>query len=250
MEKFSNNFKKLFLLYFTKELILHSKGGEVLQLQNIMEQQIKEGQEYFADSIKTNLAEKEEKRELTQQQIEQIPGQFIHSIKTNLAETKDEGELQQKDLDFYKIFREMKRQPKVQTRRLTIPETRLPPHLQYLKPIPRKMEIDLEKLNPLIKDPAVKVIECNGPDEHIFVRGTMGTKPTNIVLSNEEINSIIKTFSQISKIPIHVGIYRVVVGRLILSAIISEVIGSKFMIKKMLYSPNFQGNTQNAPMIR
>ena len=223
MEKFSKNFKKLFLLYFTKELILHSKGGEILQLQNVMTKQIKEGKDQFVHSIKTNIFKKEDKKE---------------------------GELKKEDLNFYKIFNKMKLNPKVQKRTLTIPEPRLPPHLQYLKPVPRSIEIDLEKLNPLIKDPAVKTIECNGPNEHIFVRGTMGTKPTNIVLSNEEINSIIKTFSQISKIPIHVGIYRVVVGRLILSAIISEVIGSKFMIKKMLYSPNFQGNTQNAPMIR
>lgn len=219
MEKFSQNFKKLFLLYFTKELIMHSASGEVLQLQNLEREQIKEGKKEFLRSIKTRIPQKKE-------------------------------ELKKEDLDFYKIFKEMTPKINLQARSLRIPEPKLPPHLQYLKPVPREIKIDLEKLNPLIKDPAVKIIECNGPDEHIVVRGTMGTKPTNIVLNKEEIESVIKKFSEISKIPAHEGIYKVVVGRLILSAIISEIIGSKFIIKKMLYSPNFQNQTYPQPMIK
>ena len=66
----------------------------------------------------------------------------------------------------------------------------------------------------------------------------MGTKKTNIILSREEVDQIIKKFSETTKIPIQEGIFKVVVGKLILSAIISEVIGSKFIIKKMMYAPN------------
>lgn len=219
MKKFSNNFKKLFLLYFTKELILHSAKGELLQLQTLVKEQVKGEKEQILRSIKRNIPGKKEK-------------------------------LREEDLDFYKIFKKIKPRYLPQKRMLTIPEPRLPSHLQYLKPVPRNMEIDLEKLNPLIKDPAVKIIECDGPDEHIFVRGRMGTKPTNIVLSKEEIIKVIKKISEASKMPIHEGVYRVVVGRLILSAIISEVVGSKFMIKKMLYAPTFRGQSYPQPMIR
>jgi hypothetical protein len=218
MKRFSKNFKKLFLLYFTRELILHSAKGEFLQLKNLVKEQIKD-----------------EKDEL------------IHSIKRKTLEKK---EILDGDLTFHKIFRGMKPRFYSPRKILTIPKSHLPAHLQYLKPIPRKIEIDLEKLNSLIKDPAVKVIECNGPDEHIIVRGSMGVKPTNIVLGKEEINKIIKKFSEISNIPIHEGVYHVVAGRLILSAIVSEVISSKFMIKKMLYAPYFRGQTYPQPMIR
>jgi len=219
MKKFSKSFKKLFLLHFTRELILHSASGEVLQLKNLMKGQVKEEKDKLILSIKRTIPEKKE-------------------------------ELTGEDLDFYKIFKRMK--PKAYPKRkiLIIPEPKLPPHLQYLKPVPRDIKIDLEKLNPLIKDPAVRVIECNGPDEHIFVRGSMGAKPTNIILSKEEIIKVIKEFSETSKIPINEGVYRVVAGRLILSAIISEVVGSKFMIKKMLYAPNFSGQTYPQPIIR
>jgi len=219
MKQFSNNFKKLFLLHFTKELIRHSTEGEFLQLQTLVKQQSKGEEEELIRSIKINSPEKRAKR-------------------------------LEKDLDFNKIFKGMKSKLFLQKRTLTIPEPTLPSHLQYLKPVPSNIQINLEKLNPLIKDPAVKFIECNGPDEHIIVRGGMGTKPTNIVLGKEEIDKIIKTFSQLSRIPTHNGVYRVVVGRLILSSIISDVVGTKFTIKKIFYAPYFKGQTYPSPMMR
>ena len=121
-----------------------------------------------------------------------------------------------------------KRSPQI----LKIPEPKLPPRFQYLKPIPTDVPINLGKLSPLIKDSAVKSIECNGPDEKISVL-TTSKKITSIVLSKEEINEIIKKFSELSKIPSDEGVFRAAVGRLIISAIISDVIGSKFIIKKI-----------------
>lgn len=118
---------------------------------------------------------------------------------------------------------------------LRIPEPRLPMRLQYLKPTPSKEEIDIGKLNPLVKDPAVKVIECHGHDEKIIVRGQMGTKPTNIILKKDEIKEIIQKFSETAKIPIQEGVSRIVVGNLVLSAINSKIISSKFIINKMSY---------------
>lgn len=121
---------------------------------------------------------------------------------------------------------------------LRIPETRLPPQFAYLKPTAEKeVEINLEKLNSLLYDPAVKVIESNGPDKAVIVRGAMGTKPTNIILSKEEIDEIIKIFSKKSKIPAGEGAVKIALGRYILSAIISEEAGSRFIIQKLPPSP-------------
>ena len=108
------------------------------------------------------------------------------------------------------------------------------------KPIPTNKEIDLGTLNTLVKDFAVKIIECDGPETNILVRGNMGTKTTKIILTKEEINNLIQKFSKTAKIPAYGGIFRVVVGRLILLAIISEVVGSKFIIKKFAYNPFHQ----------
>jgi type IV secretory pathway ATPase VirB11/archaellum biosynthesis ATPase len=100
-----------------------------------------------------------------------------------------------------------------------------------------EIEIDLGKLNPLLKDKGVRIID-GSPDEKVRIMGSMGTRITDIFLTKEDIDRIIGKFSEMSKIPTNEGIYRVVVGNLILSAIISEVVGSRFVIKKMNYQQN------------
>ena len=120
---------------------------------------------------------------------------------------------------------------------LQIPESRLPRTVEYLKPTPTQKAIDLGKLNPLITDRLVRVIECNGPDERIIVMGAMGRKSTKIILTKEEIDDMIKRFSQAAKIPVNEGVFRVVLGNLILSAIVSKIIGSKFLIRKIAPGP-------------
>ena len=110
----------------------------------------------------------------------------------------------------------------------------MPSHLEYLRPVPGpNVEIDLSKINPLIKDPAVRIIEGN-PNERVIVNGSMGTRPTSILLNKEDIDQIINKFSETAKIPVNEGIYKVVVGNLILSAVISEVVGSRFVIRKII----------------
>lgn len=203
MEKlFSNDFKRYFLITFTKELVLQSATRDINKLQKIID--LKERKEVKKFHVKRD---------------------FIHKIEEPQKIVLKKQNPQEKITP--KITRPITRQA------LSIPEPRLPPHLEYLKPISSNLpDIDLGKLNPLIKDRAVKIIEVN-PDEKVTVMGLMGTKPTDITMNKEDIDRVINAFSEISKIPKEDGIYRVAVGSLILSAIISEVVGSKFIIKKI-----------------
>lgn len=215
-ETFSDDFKRLFLIKFTEELIKHSATKDITKLKSIIE-----------------LKEKRRIEKL----IQKKRGQFIPE--QGAAEEKQE--IKKEELA---VGGKVKPQPLVKpavmqmTRPpLLIAEPKLPPHLEYLKPVPATTaNIDLLKLNPIMKDPSVRMIEGN-PDEKIKVTGTMGTKETDIVLNKEEINQIINKFSELSKIPLSEGVYRVAVGNLVLSAIISEVIGSKFVIKKVIAPP-------------
>lgn len=207
VETFSNDFKKIFLISFTRELIRHSKNRDIANLQKIVELE-------------------ESKRK------EKVPSDF------SVEYTPIKKELREK-IPVRPVFIARPKQIIRPASRpsLFIPETKLPAHLEYLKPIPTPgVEIDLSKINPLIKDPAVRVIEGN-EDENVIVSGTMGTKPTGIILNKEDIDRIINKFSEVSKIPVSSGIYRVVVGNLILSAVVSEIISSRFVIRKMLSQP-------------
>lgn len=122
-----------------------------------------------------------------------------------------------------------------QNRRLFIPEPKLPPQLAYLKPTPSfNVELDLGPLNQFLKDPSVRSIECNGPDTGIVVKTQNQEKVTEVMLNQEEISQVINIFSTQTKIPIEEGTFRVALGNLAFSAIISDIVGSKFIIKKLL----------------
>lgn len=212
-------FKKYFLLEFTRQLIRNSSNIEVYKLTRLLEQEkeeIKKKEFQKKRGIKGFVSGKIKQRE------------YAPSIK------KEGDELVSYSLGYGKgiIKRDL---PQKTT--LFIPEPVLPDRLRYLKPLPTKIEVDLGKINNLIHDPVVRVIECNGSEEGLVINGPRGKKETSIVLTKEEINEIIKKFSEETKIPLQEGFFKVAFGRLIISAIYSESIGSKFIIKKMPYQP-------------
>ncbi|MEK6757685.1 MAG: hypothetical protein AABX88_01015, partial [Nanoarchaeota archaeon] len=131
------------------------------------------------------------------------------------------------------------------SRPLQIPRPRLPPHIQHIRPTPTLMQIDVGQLNPLLDNPMTSSVECSGPNTRILVRTKTGINKTELILNEKEINDILEKFFSEAKIPFEEGVHEIVRGHLILSAIVSGTIGSKFIIKKMtlnpaLTSPQFQ----------
>lgn len=208
LEKASIAQRKYFLIEFTRKLIRASSKEDFFELKTFVEEDEKEKQEKIEKPL------------------------------TNEAFTK---KIEEKVGAFPRLKRIEEGKPpipkRLPRRRLIIPEYRLPPTFQYLKPTFTRVDIDLGKLNPLLKDSMVREIQCNGPEKKVVVKGAMGTKESTITLTKEDVESILEAFSKTAKIPIHGGITKIVVGNLVLSAITSEVIESKFIIKKMLPEP-------------
>ncbi len=239
LEDTSQEFRILFLLKFTKALIENSKEGFFVLDHHIRKSEIKK------EAAKKILENKKQKKEdefiLSMMHKEPFYRNYIDiGLPPPLLfkkPQKKEALASKKPVSVGKNaapVQQMPRQiPPRHYKPLIIPEFPLPPTVQYIKPIPTNTQIDLGKLNAVVNDPAVKIIECNGQDEKIVVKGNMGVKPTNITLTKEELNSVLESFSQASKIPLHEGIYKIAVGKLILSAIISDIVGSKFIIRKM-----------------
>ena len=90
---------------------------------------------------------------------------------------------------------------------------------------------DLGKLNIFMKNPEITSIECNGPDNVIIIK--KGTLPINTitVLSNDEINDIIHKFSVATKTEI-TPIYKASYENLVMTAFISPLIGTRFVLIK------------------
>jgi hypothetical protein len=120
--------------------------------------------------------------------------------------------------------------------KLIIPDVRLPERFSYLKPLPEKQELDLGKLNEFIKNPSVKEIECNGPGEEIILKNPM-PKKTQIVLNESEIEEVLEEFAKKAKIPLEKGVIRIAAGGFLLTGLTSEVVGSKFIIKRINQNP-------------
>lgn len=263
------HFKKLFLLEFTRQLIKNSTHSEIIKLQTILNKEKGKEPEEEKSKISAELKKiseinkQEEETKGVRSIVHPVIGMFSsqNTPEVNLFENTFKKESKPEPIKKQHIPETFKpnyrnEQLNENIRRtsrgeyyvdpfrkleLWVPEQRLPEHIQYLKPTPIDKVIDLEKLNPLIKDPFVKTIECNGPGQNIVVKGSMGIKKTPIILSKEDIDSTIQRFSKETKIPVQEGVFKVVSGRLIFMAIISEVADTKFTINKISPEQKNQG---------
>ena len=104
-------------------------------------------------------------------------------------------------------------------------------------PIPTKpsfplISIDLGNLNSFIQDKDVSVIECDGIHIPIKITKHGEVYETKIILSEDEIKSIIRKFADRAGEDLTEPIFKTTVANLSITAIISEFAGSKFVISK------------------
>jgi len=202
LNKTSQKFRIIFLTRFVKELIKNSETAEAEAIRKILREKIKENIE------KKNNEEK------------------LNKIIEKKAVTRKLEELSKE-----KTPNRLKR---MQINNFNIPQPKLPITIRNIQPSPEEKQIDLGELNPLIRDPTITSIECDGPGKNIIVRRIRGEKRiTNIILNQEHIKKIIEIFSVASKIPKTEGIFKAAVGKFIISAIVSDIVSSRFLITKM-----------------
>jgi hypothetical protein len=221
LENTSKSFREFFLLKFTEQLILHSKNIELIKLEELLR---KKNQL----PVKKEISKKELKEEVHEKLHPKIKPKLSSFSRDPFAENFEKKNPFPKKIERKEILSVPKR------RVLRVPNVKpLPPQFSHIRPEPTGKSIDLGKLNLLVQDPNVKTIECEGENTKVIVTGVMGRKPTSIILSSEDIDSIINKFSQEAKIPITLGVFKVAVGNLTLTAMISESVGSRFVIKKI-----------------
>ena len=220
----SEKFRKYFLLRFTKELIKHSKLEEFFELNNSIKQkepkkeqeEDEEDRNVFKDFELSIMNKKPPVREfMAPPMIRPLPPP-PQLPQSRWVLPKQNQQIQQ-----------------IQKGPISIPNYPLPPTVQHIKPVSMQTQIDLGKLNPIIRDPGVTSIECNGSNAQLTTKGSSGTRKTNITLTKDEVNQIIQTFAEISRIPLHEGIFKAAVGQLIISAIFSTIVDSQFVIRKI-----------------
>jgi hypothetical protein len=98
-----------------------------------------------------------------------------------------------------------------------------------------KIDINLGKLNILLNDKQITMIECPGPNKYLRIKKAGNTNMTKITLSPEEIKEVIDNFAQKAKVPMIGGVFKAAVGNLTITAVVSDFIGTRFLITR--YSP-------------
>ncbi len=229
LEQTNSDFRTEFLLRFTKEIIENTGAYQKAKVEAGVHELMKKGREKREKiQEEAGLAREIHKKEIKniiqtriKKDNEKISEMYIKGLPLNLEELSAAP---------IQTFRP---RPILRRPALKIPEIPLPPTVSYLKPTPTSEGIDMGKLNVLVQDPMVRIIECGGPDENIFVGGAMGRKPTAIKLSEDEIEAILGKFSTASKIPVNEGLFKAAIGNVILSAVVSDIVGIKFVIRKI-----------------
>jgi len=137
-------------------------------------------------------------------------------------------------------------QPQRNIRRIPIANTHQRAQLQSLAPRPPTpispknidgsilQDKEFSKIAPLLRDPSVFSVECSGPNRPLTVMRTGQKQITKIILTKEEIKLILKKASLESHIPLFEGVFKVAIENILINAVVSEMLGSKFIIKKQI----------------
>ena len=90
-----------------------------------------------------------------------------------------------------------------------------------------------DKIAPLLNDPSITTIECQGKGKELMIVRAGQRQKTRIVLEGSEILGILEGVAERAHIPLIEGIFRASLPEFSLSAVVSKIVGSRFVIKKV-----------------
>ncbi len=263
LKQLSNRNRIIFLRKFTQEILLNiyekERTKQKIKVAKLKQKFLKEKtlpEETFKKIIKTPIFKPikglEKREEIKKQKIEKFEKQQEKKKIKKLEELKKESEKLIKTPDIksqlrtpiyhrVKIPRQIQIRPLIKPTPLQKPEPikkeikKPEQELIKIKPEAEPMPkgFSLGKIEKLLQDKTIQSIECPGPEKNILVKRFNKINITKESLSQEEITDLINNFSNQAKIPIIGGILKAAVGNLIISAVISEYVGSRFIINKI-----------------
>jgi hypothetical protein len=121
--------------------------------------------------------------------------------------------------------------PRVKT---PIPLPQEPYSPSAMKPGQKIDTVNLGKISSVLIDPSVFSVECPGPNKNLLVNRSGSVQASSITLTVEEINAIMQNISDQTRIPITPGVFKAAVQDLVVTAVMSDFVGTRFMIQKRM----------------
>lgn len=87
-------------------------------------------------------------------------------------------------------------------------------------------------LDGLLRDNSVSTIECSGAGKSLSVVRAGQKQMTKIVLNEKQIKDFLEKVSEKARIPLMEGVFKAAVDNFVVNAVVSEMIGSRFVIRK------------------
>lgn len=119
-----------------------------------------------------------------------------------------------------------------QAKFIALPPVNLSPYIGHRKNSVHNIKISSEKLSPFISDPEIESIECPGPDAPISIKKRGEIISTSVKMSESEISNLVKEISKLTNTQIIDGILSVSIPEMSFTAVLSEFVGSRFIIQK------------------
>jgi hypothetical protein len=194
----------------------------------------------FVKESLINLSEKERikdrveleklRQKLTPESPEKV---FRQMIKSESSEEKRKQVLYRKTIPKSFATKPVVQKPIKQIQKPQTKPQNIPPQLLLAQTPKTSGESGMKKIEPLLKDISVLSIECSGPEKNLLLKRNNQTNIARITLTQSDINDIVDDFSKKAMIPVVGGILKAAVGNTVISAVISEFVGSRFIITKI-----------------
>ena len=109
---------------------------------------------------------------------------------------------------------------------------------------------DYGKINSLLKDPSIGYIECPGAEKSLSIVRAGQKQLTKISLTSDEIKKLLEKVAEQAHVPLMEGVFRAAIEDFTINGVVSDVIGSRFVIKKPLPSPLMIPRPVRRPMMQ
>ena len=106
------------------------------------------------------------------------------------------------------------------------------------QPAPAKQLVPtMEKLLPFLADPSVNAINCPGPGRNLILTRAGVLQQIQFTLTKDEIRIFLEDISAKTRIPLLPGLFKVIYQNMLITAVVSEYLDTKFIIEKRTFAP-------------
>lgn len=179
----------------------------------------------FVRALIENSLSPEEKQKIIEEQFQRK--EVIENLRVKIEPMEPKIDLDKPDVKG--MIPSMIHSPPPQIR---IPRT-APPIKMNLPVNPSAAgSINLGKITQFLSDPAVVSVESPGAGKNLMINRSGAIQTSPMSLTKEEIDAIMKEVSDKTRIPLSTGVFKAAFQNLIITAVLSDYIGTRFLIQK------------------